>query len=53
MGLVHGAGRAHRIKAQTMSTVGLGYLIGVSLLWATLCENVSSGICGQRRPRSD
>ena len=21
--------------------------------WAALCENVSSGICGQRRPRSD
>ena len=21
-------------------------------IWADLCENVSSGICGQRRPRS-
>ena len=23
-----------------------------SLIWAALCENMSSGICGQQRPRS-
>ena len=24
----------------------------ITIKWAALCENISSGICGQRRPRS-